>query len=316
MSEQNVQGDVVDTRQEEWPAWLDGLRAKLTAYVHADIDARLYLLVDTRGYQNLHERLKNETRLRHVSLWKGIELEEYPEISPYLIEFDAHVLFGKDESGLSMLRQLWCEAVDLYALTWIWSPVSFEQIDAHLRRYVMYELSNGRAYYLFFFDNHVLPRLRQVWSEKQAQEFIAPCLEIGYRTRHLEAATWRNESRPALTRDVSPLSAEQHDGLLQLGYADKLVLKFRETMGTSIDHLSDIELYEQTLEQLERSGRYRITGDESLSAYVMTGLLIGPRFDEHPVVQSQLAAVMRKEMDAAQAFETIDDATWDEIRAG
>lgn len=178
MSEQNVQGDVVGTRQEEWPVWLDGLRAKLTAYVHADIDARLYLLVDTRGYQDLHERLRNETRLRHVSLWKGIELEEYPEISPYLIEFDAHVLFGKDESGLSMLRQLWCEAVDLYALTSIWSPVSFEQIDAHLRRYVMYELPNGRAYYLFFFDNHVLPRLRQVWSEKQAQEFIAPCLEI------------------------------------------------------------------------------------------------------------------------------------------
>ncbi|WP_321782355.1 DUF4123 domain-containing protein [Paraburkholderia sp. J94] len=316
MNEQDIQEDVVNARQEEWPAWLSGLRAKLTAYVQADIDARLYLLVDTRGYQNLHERLANETRLRHVSLWKGIELEEYPEISPYLIEFDPHVLFGNDEAGLRMLEQLWCEAVDLYALTWIWSPFSIEQVDAHLRRYVMYELPNGRAYYLFFFDNHVLPRLRQVWSEKQAREFIGPFVEMGYRTRRLEEATWRNELPPTLTRTVSPLSAEQHDGLLQLGYADKLALKFRVTMGTSLDHLSDIELYEQTLEQLERSGRYRITGDESLSAYVMTGLLIGPRFDEHPAVQAQLAAVMRKEMDAAQAFEAIDDATWDEIRAG
>ncbi|WP_422387736.1 hypothetical protein [Burkholderia multivorans] len=32
---------------------------------------------------------------------------------------------------------------------------------------VQYRLPNGRAYYLFFFDNHVFDRIRRVWSDAQ-----------------------------------------------------------------------------------------------------------------------------------------------------
>ncbi|MBH9703049.1 DUF4123 domain-containing protein, partial [Burkholderia cepacia] len=79
------------------------------------------------------------------------------------------------------LRQLWLDAVDLHAVTWLWSTWSFDALDAHLRRYVQYKLPNGRSYYLFFFDNHVLARLRQVWSDTQTQQFVAPFTEIRYR---------------------------------------------------------------------------------------------------------------------------------------
>lgn len=334
MGDVNDTGDVVDRddavetseavdtapnpREPAWPAFLEILKASLA---HADDDGRamrLYVLVDTRGYQELDVQLAMVRGLRYASLWVDTGLDAYTDIAPYLIAFDRDALDDEHAEQHRLLRQLWLDAVDLHAVTWLWSTWSFDALDAHLRRYVQYKLPNGRSYYLFFFDNHVLARLRQVWSDTQTQQFVAPFTEIRYRDRRLDEVVWRNDA-PAIegaapASDAPGLSEQQHARLIELGYPDKLVLKFRETMGASIEHLSDVELYERVVEQLARAANYGIVDEQQTLYYVLTGVQVAPRFDEHPAVQACLVAVSCGEKSLDDALLTIDDATWNAIR--
>ncbi|MGZ2743536.1 DUF4123 domain-containing protein [Burkholderia stagnalis] len=305
-------------REPGWPAFLDALKASLARESGDGQPLRLYALVDTRGYQGLDERLTMVQGLRYASLWTETSLDIYPDIAPYLIAFDRDALDDEDAEQYRLLRQLWLDAVDLHAVTWMWSTWTFDALDAHLRRYVKYALPNGRAYYLFFFDNHVLGRLRHVWSDAQSRRFAAPFVEIRYRDRRLDEVVWCNEAPASagaeLASDAPGVSEQQHARLIELGYPDKLVLKFRETMAASVDHLSDGELYEQVVEQLVRAAGRGIVDEQQVLYYVLTGVQVAPRFDEHPAVQACLAAVSRGETSLDDALLTIDDATWNAIR--
>jgi hypothetical protein len=309
---------VPNPREPEWPAFVERLKASMARKTDDGRALRLYVLVDTRGYQELDTQLAAVRGLRHASLWTDTGLDAYTDIAPYLIAFDGQALDDEDAEQHHLLRQLWLDAVDLHAVTWLWSTWSFDALDAHLRQYVKYTLANGRAYYLFFFDNHVLDRLRQVWSDTQAQQFVAPFGEIRYRDRRLDEVVWRNDTSASEgavpTGDAPGLSERQHAQLIELGYPDKLVLKFRETMGAMVNHLSDAELYDQVVEQLDRAAAHGIAEDAELPRYVMMGVLVSPRFDEHPAVQACLGAVAQGEMTVDDALATIDDATWDAIR--
>ncbi|WP_322027236.1 DUF4123 domain-containing protein [Burkholderia sp. BCC1977] len=325
MDELNETGDAIETaadgpnpRESEWPAFLETLKASLERKAGVGRPMRLYALVDTRGYQELDTQLAAVRGLRHASLWTDTGLDAYTDIAPYLIAFDRHALDDEAAEQHRVLRQLWLDAVDLHAVTWLCSAWSFDALDAHLRQYVKYALPNGRAYYLFFFDNHVFGRLRRVWSDPQAQQFVAPFDEIRYRDRRLDEVVWRNDV-PAIegampVGDAPNLSERQHAQLIELGYPDKLVLKFRETMAAVVDHLSDADLHDQVIEQLERAAEHGIADEAELQCYVMTGVLVAPRFDEHPAVRVCLGAVAHGETTLNDALATIDDATWDAIR--
>jgi len=315
-------GEVVDEapnpREPEWPVFLETLKVSLERKADDGRAMRLYVLVDTRGYQELDTQLAAMRGLRHASLWTDTGLDAYTDIAPYLIAFDRQALDDEEAEQHRLLRQLWLEAVDLHAVTWLCSAWSFDALDAHLRQYVKYALPNGRAYYLFFFDNHVFARLRQVWSDMQAQQFVAPFAEIRYRDRRLDEVVWFNET-PAVEGSLTPgdapvLSERQHAQLIELGYPDKLVLKFRETMAAVVDHLSDAELHDLVVEQLGRAAAHGIGDEVGLLCYVVTGVQVAPQFDEHPAVQSRLEAVARGETSVDAALASIDDATWDAIR--
>ncbi|UVE66666.1 DUF4123 domain-containing protein [Burkholderia pyrrocinia] len=305
-------------REPEWPAFLETLKASLADEAGNGRPMQLYAVVDTRGYQELDTQLVTVRGLRYTSLWTDTGLDAYTDIAPYLIAFDRQALDDEGTEQHRLLRQLWLDAVDLHAVTWLWSAWSFEALDAHLRRYVKYALPNGRAYYLFFFDNHVFGRLRQVWSDAQAQQFVAPFGEIRYRNRWLEEVVWRNDAPAsagaAQAGDMEGLSEKQHAQLIELGYPDKLVLKFRETMAAAVDHLSDGELYEQVVEQLDRAAGHGISGEAELLCYVVMGVQVAPKFDEHPAVKASLEAASRGETGVDTALMAIDDATWDAIR--
>ncbi|NTX27084.1 DUF4123 domain-containing protein [Burkholderia pyrrocinia] len=305
-------------REPEWPVFLEALKASLRGETCEGRPTRLYAIVDTRGYQELDTQFVTVHGLRYASLWTDTGLDAYTDIAPYLIAFDRQALDDEGGEQHRLLRQLWLDAVDLHAVTWLWSTWSFDALDAHLRRYVKYALPNGRAYYLFFFDNHVFGRLRLVWSDAQAQQFVAPFGEIRYRNRRLEEVVWHNDAPAsagaAQAGDAPGLSEQQHVQLIELGYPDKLVLKFRETMAVSIEHLSDGELYERVVEQLARAANYGIVDEQQTLYYVLTGVQVAPRFDEHPAVQACLVAVSCGEKSLDDALLTIDDATWNAIR--
>ncbi|WP_454804834.1 DUF4123 domain-containing protein [Paraburkholderia fungorum] len=246
----------------------------------------------------------------------GSVLESFADIAPYIIAIDESALQNEIGPQYQLLERLCDDEADLHMLTWVWSPFDIDTLSAHFKRFCTYTLPNRRAYYLHFYDNRVLPRLRQVWSGEEHQRFMAPVVEIWYRDRKLGAVAWRNDDVPSVVVADTPqsLTDEQHQLLLDLGYADKLAMQLRNTCGAMVDHLSGDELYALVDSQLERAYGYRISDEEGLSAYVTAGVLVSPEFDRHPVVSERLLAVARDEIMAADALSTIDDSVWDAIR--
>ncbi|WP_233633650.1 DUF4123 domain-containing protein [Burkholderia cenocepacia] len=182
-------------REPEWPAFLETLKASVTRTDDAGSAMRIYALVDTRGYQELDVQLAAVPRLRCASLWADTGLDAYTDIAPYLIAFDHDAINDENAEQHRLLRQLWLEAVDLHAVTWLWSTWSFDALDQHLCQYVQYKLPNGRAYYLFFsttmywgdFDRCGAIRRRSSSLRRSARSDIA----TGGSTRSCGAMTCR-----------------------------------------------------------------------------------------------------------------------------
>ena len=193
-------------------------------------------------------------------------------------------------------------------LTWIWSPFALDALGRHLRRYCRYATPDKRAFFLHFYDNRILERLRAIWTEEQARAFLSPCAEIWYRDRDLHEIVWRNDSATAdlAVADEQVLSVEQHDALLQLGRADKVAMQLREMYGAILDGMSDTALFRRVSEQIERAGRYRIADDDDVLNYVSKGLVISPWFDEHPRIQERLTRAVHGEMTYREALTQID----------
>jgi hypothetical protein len=276
----------------------------------------LYVIVDLRADSDLHKHFAQVPEMRYVSLWHGSALESFTDIAPYIVAVDLLALEKDDGPQYRFLAHLCGDEADRHMLTWVWSPFHIDTLSEHFKRFCSYALPNRRAYYLHFYDNRVLPRLRSVWSSEEQRQFIAPANEIWYYDRKRGDVVWRNEHGPIAiaTQPVQLLSDEQHELLLDLGYADKLALQLRNTCGALLDHLSDDDLYVLVDSQLERAHEYRISGDENLSSYVTTGVLVSPEFDQNPVVNERLLAVTRGEIEATEALSTIDDGIWDAIR--
>ena len=215
-------GEAVDTvpnpREPAWPAFLETLKASLAmrtttagrcGFMCSSIRAAI------RNWTYSSRRCAACAMRRSGS----IPADAYTDIAPYLIAFERDALDDEHGGQHRLLRKLWLDAVDLHAVTWLWSTWTFDALDAHLRRYVQYKLPNGRSYYLFFFDNHVFERLRQVWSDAQTRQFVAPFTEIRYRDRRLDEVVAQRcaGDRRRGAGDAPGLSEQQHARLIGSG---------------------------------------------------------------------------------------------------
>ncbi|WP_296224966.1 DUF4123 domain-containing protein [Ralstonia sp. UBA689] len=299
----------------DWQLWLSGLLNTFGVRSHDDAPEFLYLLVDGRASPGTDKLLEQVPNLQFASLWEGSAIESYADIAPYLIAIDRRELENESSLQRRLARRFWREVSESYALTWLWSPYALDELEAHYRRFAMYELPDRRAFYLHFYDNRVLARLKHVWSDAEARQFIAPCSEIWYRDRSLADVTWRNAASPdcpALQERLS-LTERQHQRLLELGYADKIALQLRDTCGAALDHVSAHDLQQKVSEQLERAAMYRIGGEGDLQRYISMGVLVGARFDEHPAVQALLQRVARGELALTDALAQIGEDVWNAI---
>ncbi|MCA7997031.1 DUF4123 domain-containing protein [Burkholderia metallica] len=291
-----------------WDAWRDRLLAQFEAFDAGRVSAHLYLLADARANPDLDKLLANVPRLEWRSLWDGTVLESYTDIAPYLIAIDRFAFDDPRDLQSRLVRRLWRESSGLYMLTWIWSPFPIRSLVEHFRSFCRYSTPDKRAYFLHFYDNRILARLRAVWSAEQARTFLAPCAEIWYRERELNEVVWPNDAGvvDAVVEGEQVMTIEQHMALLHLGRADKLAMQLRMMYGAMLDDFTELTLYQCVSEQLERARLYRIADDDDLLNYVSKGVVISPRFDEHPVIRERLAHAMRGERTFGDALSRID----------
>jgi hypothetical protein len=302
-------------RNAGWQRCFEQLRMIFDKYDARDQSVFLYLMVDGRGNPGIDDLLTRVPELGYASLWRDTMIESYTDVAPYLISLDRIEL--EDERSLQhrLVRRLWREAT-APMLTWMWSPHALETMVSHYQRYVVYSLPDRKAFYLHFYDNRILEHLKRAWTEEEAQQFIAPCSEIGYRDRSLIDVVWENGNPPvpSATEEPQTLTSEQHQLLIELAYADKLALHLRTRCGASLEHLSPSELYGMICKLLERAGTYRIRSEEDCLMYVTCGALSAPTFDEHPEIHDRLLAMTREEKSLADALHGIPDQVWDAIR--
>ncbi|AOI95823.1 hypothetical protein WS66_09415 [Burkholderia sp. LA-2-3-30-S1-D2] len=291
-----------------WEVWRNRLSAQFEAFDAQDVSAYLYILADARANPDLDKLLVHVPRLEWRSLWDGTVLESYTDIAPYLIAIDRFAFDDPRDLQSRLVRRLWRESSGLHMLTWIWSPLPIRSLAEHFRSFCRYSTPDKRAYFLHFYDNRILGRLRAVWSAEQAQTFLLPCAEIWHRDRELNEIVWRNDAGAvdAVAEGEQVMTAEQHMALLQLGRADKLAMQLRTMYGAMLDEFTDLTLYQRVSEQLERASRYRIADDDDLLNYVSKGVVIAPLFDEHPVIRERLARAMLGEQTFRDALSCID----------
>lgn len=295
--------------EEGWQQWPAGLQAQFVELSTELEPVRLYILADSRANPGLNKLLVQVPELQWASLWHGSVFESYTDIAPYLIQIDQYALEDSRSLMHRLARRLWREANGLHMLTWIWSPVAMVPLSQHFRAYCSYALPDRRAFFLHFYDNRILQRLRAVWTDAEARRFLAPCNEIWYRDRELNDVVWLNAEPavPAVVANQQNLTDDQHAQLIRLGHADKVALQLRTLCGDALDGVSQHELYRRVVEQLERAGQYRIADADDLLSYVSKGVMLSARFDEHPVIKDQLTRAARGEMTSREALTQIDE---------
>ncbi|KVX23188.1 hypothetical protein WL02_04105 [Burkholderia ubonensis] len=291
-----------------WEQWRKRLLSQFEAFDASDASGYLYILADARANPDLGKLLARVPKLEWASLWQGTVVESYADIAPYLIAIDRFAFDDPRDLQSRLVRRLWKESSGLHMLTWIWSPFPTRILTEHFQSFCRYSTPDKRAFFLHFYDNRILARLRAVWSAKQAQAFLSPCAEIWYRDRELNEIVWRNDADAAdgVVDGEQVLTVEQHMALLRLGRADKLAMQLRTMYGAMLDDLTDSVLYRRVSEQLERAARHRVTGDDDLLNYVSKGVVVSPRFDEHPVIRERLVRAMNGEQTYRDALSQID----------
>jgi hypothetical protein len=288
--------------------FLTRLSQSYEAYSSLNPATRLYAIVDARSLPDLRSALARLDAVAFEALWDGTALAAHKDLSPLLVAVDMPGPASGDAPHplVARLRRL---SVEAFAVTWVWSPYSLEDLTSHFRSFCEYTLPDRRAFYLHFYDNRILERLRQVWTEGAQERFAGLALDLWYRSRDGADRTWPREVLAPFPMEETALhmTEAQHLSLLALGYADKLALQLRRLLGGDLDHLSQDGLYRAVSVQLERAAAYRIQSDDDMLKYIARALLTSPRFDEHPSVQPLLMAATRGDISFSGALVQADE---------
>jgi len=300
--------------ESRWKSFLARVVKTREKYSESRFPVQLFALVDTRGLPDLRSALERLESVSFASLWDETEIASFSDIAPLLIDVEANIASPSVTDRL--LERLWRFADDGFMVTWLWSAQSIEDLTKHLRTYCEYTLPDRRAFYLHFYDNRILDRLRTVWSSDEWDCFASAADEIWYRHRSGDDVCWEARTTSQLnTPDIFEMNHEQHAALFSLGYPDKLVLHLRTSCGAEIGHIESSELYRLICNQIDRAARYRISDEHDLRAYVTHGVLISPTFDEHALVHHHLQASVQGEMSFLDALKRVADCDWSSIKA-
>ncbi|MCA8383421.1 hypothetical protein LGN22_31385 [Burkholderia cenocepacia] len=79
-------------------------------------------------------------------------------------------------------------------------------------------------------------------------------------------------------------------------------------------YLVEVEAQHASVPYRSPFAAHGIVEETELQCYVVTGVLVPPRFDEHPAAQSCFEAVADGKAALNDALASINDTTWDAIR--
>ncbi|WP_429323917.1 DUF4123 domain-containing protein [Paraburkholderia sp. GAS348] len=310
MMSTTVQPPAAPDADSRWVEFQSRVEAARRKHELNDLQTCLYALVDTRGLPDLRVALQRLDAIAFEALWDRTDLAAFADVAPLLIKVD----LGAADTDVpqQLLKRLWQFSDREFMLTWIWSPHGLDNLAEHFRSYCEYTLANRRTFYLHFYDNRILERLRLTWTAEEWTRFASVAFEIWYRNRSGEDGSWCADvlSQPVRNAEFA-LTDEQHLMLFSLGYADKVVIQITELCGCLLEHLSPDDLYRTVRTQVERATHYGVRDEGDMLQYVAKGLFVSPRFDEHPLIRKGLESARYGEVPFAEVLSQVDETLGD-----
>ncbi|MBV8271125.1 MAG: DUF4123 domain-containing protein [Cupriavidus sp.] len=309
----NGQQRVALEAESAWAAFSSRVQETLERLSQSGEPVSFFALVDTRGLPELRAAMNRLQSVPFVALWDETDLAAHQDLSPLLIHVDPRT----EDAGATqaVLQHLWQISDTEFMVTWICSARDLKEVADHLRRYCEYTLPDRRAYYLHFYDNRVLERLRSVWMPDEFSGFASIACELWYQQRAGEPGIWRSDAETPVAKTDEPLAMthEQHLALLSLGRVDKVVMQLRGLYGPLLEHFSPGQIYLAARTQLERATVHGVKDEADMLLYVAKGLLVSARFDEHPKIHEQLQLARYGDIPFSEVLSQVDSSIVDDL---
>ena len=123
-----------------------------------------YILLDAARMQEETEQAQ-ERNPRYASLYKGRSEEDLAGVAPYLFTYREGSYFA-NWYGAKGWGHAWGLLIE--------SPVSFDELYKHFRKFLLVKTEDGRELYFRFYDPRVLRTFLPSCDEQQLREFFGP----------------------------------------------------------------------------------------------------------------------------------------------
>jgi hypothetical protein len=229
--------------------------------------ANLYALVDSLRYPDVL-RLLADSDAQHVSLFQGTKYERYLLGAPFLV--------GREKNS-SVVKQFSENAWFKRALVFVVSTEAFDDMAAHLKRFVVVSDANNIKVFLRFYDPAILHALLHANTSAENElffgnvsSFLLPSTEssIIHFDRYMFADR-RETTQDQVKEKLSELViSERHelvfDQVAREELIRRLLLKNNGKHSVNWDDPNDVALYELTVGMLGLANRFRIFREASI----------------------------------------------------
>ena len=249
--------------------------------------------------------LKVLEHLRQKCLLKEASGEKAKEISPHLVQLP---------QNFTASEWLWIEKniAGTARMTFIVTPLSFDYLFKHLRKFLDVEFEGGLEMMLAFWDPVILATLvghkadktlyikGPVFDPQQIKSLLQPIQSWWYwdRLRSLQCILGLNERVEVLPQVKTPLhfTIEQEEMMVEATLPDNLIYYLKLNNSFLVDKMDDETLYQFVVKSLPEARMYDLSGTRDILNFICLKLIYKDQFNQDAELKVQLKRLKSKQL--------------------
>lgn len=281
-----------------------------------DESCHWYAIADSAQHKALPGALVHTSRLRYRCLFDATQDSPIAAHSPHLVELPSPP--ANEDASQGAWRWIERHASSAPCVSILASPLGFDDLYAHLQRWMEVLLPDGDDMFFAFWDPMILGTLvgqeddatlhvsGPVLAEAQRMALTVGIRSWWYWDRYGEVHSLRIESNEAqpLTSPLQ-LTYAQMDMLVDASVPDHVLHYVELNQDHLLGDLDSRQRYAVVLEHLAQAKVLGLTGMSDMVNYVCAGLIYGPAILQDPQITDLLAQVRTHKLTLNQALEAM-----------
>lgn len=263
---------------------------------------KVYALIDAAQESRFLEWFEH---LKQGCLLTEAAGEQARKVSPHLVCLPAN--FTADEWEFIENK-----AAGTAKLTLIVSPLGFNALFEHLRKFVEVKFVDGNEMFLAFWDPQILATLlghtqdqslyvkEQVFSAEQKNALMQPIQTWWYWNRHGQLhhmiGQGQNLTEPVQLQTPLAFTVQQEEKIVEATLPDNLMYYLKENNQFLINGLSDAQLYEKIKQDLEDAKTYELYMVKDLLNFICLKLMYKENFETDPSLNTLFEQLKQKQI--------------------